>query len=161
MTGMTPRAARRGSLMISPDFSATRAQSFAEILDDLATGGDAPARMRNFSHASGLDWLFAFPGKAEAEPAKDRSAGLFDEPETVEKQPAPPPNFDLDEGKIAAELGLARARSLDDLAKARRAFARRNHPDLFHANLRGKANARMQLAIMLLDRRRKEIEKRR
>ncbi len=67
-------------------------------------------------------------------------------------------SFDLDEDKIAAELGLAAVRSVADLARARRAFALRNHPDLFHQAVRDQANARMQLANMLLDRRRKEIE---
>lgn len=151
--------------MFTPDFSASRAQSFAEILDDLASSGDAAPRSR-ISQPSSQDWLFAFARKAEPAPAKDQRAELFEEAATVEKPtPAPRkaalPNFDLDEGRIATELGLSRARSLEDLAQARRAFARRNHPDLFHASLRGKANARMQLANMLLDRRRKEIEKRR
>jgi hypothetical protein len=190
--------------MFSPDLSASRAPSFAEILDDLAFAGDsAPSRFRsrNSGGATSTDWLFSLFGKeppaeqaktgfgadffAEAqEPdSQEPAAQAAPQPETLVKEtpvkevrakaspakaaPAPevrelvPPSFDLDEAKITAELGLARARSVADLAMARRSFARRNHPDLFHVRFRARANERMQLANMLLDRRRKEIERKR
>ncbi len=155
-----------------------RARSFAEILDDVALAGDerdTAAPGQRFSGASAQDWLFSLldGNSTAAEPAhRDFEAAFFPEAEEASDSPAPrfgtgfdidvetgfETHFDMDEDRIAAELGLAAACSGADLARARRAFALRNHPDRFPASVRAKANARMQLANMLLDRRRKEIE---
>lgn len=149
------------------DGAAVRNRSFAEILDDVAAESEEarePSPMRFFSDPSNQDWLFSLLNKAamQAKPADacvlsgygSAESGDPSAPETVPQ----PPSFDLDEDKIAAELGLAEARSVFDLKRARRAFARRYHPDLFAPALQPLANARMQLANMLLDKRRRELE---
>jgi hypothetical protein len=152
-----------------------RARSFAEILDDVALAGDerdirSPAQRLKGERVQ--DWLFSQFGanSAAEEPARRNfEAAFFADAEEVGEPIAPNfdmasfdmASFEMDEDKIAAELGLAAARSSADLAKARRSFALRNHPDLFQPALRAKANGRMQLANMLLDRRRREIEAKR
>jgi hypothetical protein len=155
---------------------AIRASSFAEILDDVALGTDKRSSSLHFANASGQDWLSSLlkthagvnePPRANVEAAffADGEADVppfdrFEADEVAAETAAIDVEtvFDMDEGKIAAELGLKAARSVAALRQARRAFALRNHPDRFHPSLRDKANQRMQLANMLLDRRRKEIE---
>ncbi|HEY1736570.1 MAG TPA: hypothetical protein VGG12_07990 [Methylovirgula sp.] len=156
---------------------AIRAPSFAEVLDDVALGAETHSSTLHFANASGQDWLSSLlkthakangPPRAHVEAAffADEEAAPFgrfeaDEIETETPAVAVETVLDMDEGRIASELGLKTARSVASLYKARRAFALRNHPDRFHPSLRDKANARMQLANMLLDRRRKEIEAKR
>ena len=144
--------------------AASRNRSFADILDDLDAMAEeadraAPARARQ---ASGPDWLSSLFGRDPAQPQPDRvsveAAFFFDDEELVPEAANEPLSFDLDEGRIAAELGLAAATTTAELQRERRAFARRYHPDLFDGDFKAKANARMQLANMLIDRRRKEIE---
>ncbi len=148
--------------MISPMI---RTRSFAEILDDLAAQSgnatDAASPGRSFSGASGQDWLFSlFAKDAETVASPDvGGAAAFYTDEAGE-------DVGLivemaEEDRIAAELDLDSAATIADLTRARRAFAMRNHPDLFHPRLRALANGRMQLANMLLDRRRREIVARR
>ncbi|MGB8277028.1 MAG: hypothetical protein WCF20_03715 [Methylovirgula sp.] len=139
-----------------------RTGSFAEILDDLVAqsgnGTDAASPGRSFSGASGQDWLFSlFAQDAEtvALPDVGGAAAFYREEAGEDVEPI----LEMaQEDQIAAELDLGSAATLADLARARRAFALRNHPDRFHPALRATANGRMQLANMLLDRRRKEIE---
>lgn len=149
--------------MISPIISPMiRTRSFAEILDDLAAqsgnGTDAASPGRSFSAASGQDWLFSlFAKDAETLASPDvRGAAAFYTEEAGEDVALIVEM--AEEDRIAAELDLDSAATLADLARARRAFALRNHPDRFHPAVRATANGRMQLANMLLDRRRKEIE---
>ncbi len=154
---------------------AIRAPSFAEVLDDVALGTETRSSSLRFANASGQDWLSLLlkthsnvnePPRANVEAAffaDEDALAPFDRFEADEASAEMPKIdvetvFDMDEGKIAAELGLKAARSVAALRQARRAFALRNHPDRFHPSLRDKANQRMQLANMLLDRRRKEIE---
>ena len=166
-------------LSMSSQNGAIRAQSFAEILEDVALGSTRDKAIR-FSNASGQDWLASLlkSHSVEKEPANDFAAAFFTEQDADAEAPpfdrfepdeaitADPPepavevetHLDLDEDKIAAELGLKSANTVAALKKARRLFALRNHPDRFHPSLRDRATARMQLANMLLDRRRKEIE---
>jgi hypothetical protein len=72
------------------------------------------------------------------------------------------PLFDAtaDEDRIAEELDLQAAKNLDDLARIRRGFARRNHPDKLHPRLAELATARMKTANMLIDRRQHELKQR-
>lgn len=137
-----------------------RSPSFAEILDDLAQGGEpAPgSRAGRFSRLSDQDWAFSTIGSDTdaAEPVRqDFEAAFFSDAEDREVEARA---FDLDEDAIAAELGLAVATSLADLTRARRAFALGNHPDIVDSEFRSVANERMQIANMLLDRRRREIK---
>jgi hypothetical protein len=145
--------------------AASRNRSFADILDDLdatAEEADRVAPARATRQASGPDWLSSLFGRDRAQPQPDRvaveSAFFFDDEELVPEAANEPLSFDLDEDRIAAELGLASATTTAELQQARRAFARRYHPDLFDGDFKAKANARMQLANMLIDRRRKDIE---
>lgn len=143
--------------------TASRAASFAEILDDiaLAEAGRASSSFARGLDASGQDWLFSRLGEKAPPPETAETAAratfAYGDLMPEEAQGADEPNFDLDETRIAAELGLAEAGSAADLNQARRAFALRNHPDRWPLALREKANARMQVANMLLDRRRREI----
>lgn len=70
----------------------------------------------------------------------------------AEESPAPeeklPP---IDPDSIAAELGLDRQKASADLARLRRQFAFRNHPDRVAPHLRQRAMIRMQIANMLID----------
>jgi len=136
-----------------------RSPSFTEILDDLSQGDpDAGSRAGRFSGLSDREWAFSTIGSDPdaGEPVRRNfEAAFFSEEEDCE---AATPNFDLDEGKIAAELDLAAATSLADLTRARRAFALRNHPDIVDPAFRSQANERMQIANMMLDRRRREIK---
>jgi hypothetical protein len=149
------------------DGAAVRNRSFAEILDDVAATQDessTPSRMRSFADAAGNDWFFSMLNRAAGAPSKASEAAFFEDgaakEDDVAAEPvaAEPISFDLDEDKIAAELGLASARSVMELKHARRIFARRYHPDLFTSDLQPLANARMQLANMLLDKKRRELE---
>lgn len=138
-----------------------RNRSFAEILDDLivpseeATDRASPTSVwgasrqaRWFPHLAADAAIDISPRAADtaayyAEAADDNAAAM------AEME---------DEDQILVELDLASVATLADLARTRRNFALRNHPDLFHPRLRMIANRRMQLANMLLDRRRREIE---
>jgi hypothetical protein len=53
---------------------------------------------------------------------------------------------------IAGELNLSSARSLSDLQRIRRNFARRNHPDSVPHEQREEATRRMTIANTLIDR---------
>jgi hypothetical protein len=53
--------------------------------------------------------------------------------------------------EVAEELGLTAANSAESLHAARRAFARRNHPDLVAELFRDRATLRMKIANLLID----------
>jgi hypothetical protein len=151
------------------DGAAVRNRSFAEVLDDVAATQDEPSsRPRSFADAANNDWFFSMLNRAASAPVNGNEAAFFedgtsakDDDAAAETVAAEPISFDLDEDKIAAELGLASARSVMELKHSRRIFARRNHPDLFTPDLQPLATARMQLANMLLDKKRRELEGRR
>lgn len=135
-----------------------RSPSFSEILDDLSLAGtdNTASRWPHAPAAGRREWLFSFTGQTATRQTASRPIDW--DVEETEPDAEIAVELDLDEDKIAAELGLVTARSLAELKQARRSFARGNHPDLFAPALRAKANARMQLANMLLDRARKDIE---
>jgi hypothetical protein len=142
--------------------SMIRTRSFAEILDDLVSDGDegtdAASRGRSVSGASESGWWHSqFATNAETVLSPDIGSVADFYAEQVEESDEPIVEM-TDEDRIVVELDLASAATLADLAQARRAFALHNHPDRFHPALRAKANGRMQLANMLIDRRRREIE---
>ncbi len=138
-----------------------RQPSFSDILEDLAFD---PHAAEDFGAAmpaaSNPDWLFhVFAAAAEDVVADSQSSrAAYYEADSEE----PPVLVSLsEEERIIAELELQTAKTLDDLARIRRAFARRNHPDLMlHPRLAEQANARMKIANMLIDRRRKELARR-
>lgn len=61
------------------------------------------------------------------------------------------PPLTTDPHDIALELGLAGARSGEDLHRARRRFALANHPDRLDPGLRETATRRMMIANRLVD----------
>src|SRR6185437_14165828 len=86
-----------------------RNPSFAEILDDLAAESEpeTDSRAGRFSGVSGGEWAFSTFGKKADAAEPDR--GVFDSAffPDMEEREIRAPEFDLDEGRIARELGLA------------------------------------------------------
>ncbi|WP_297298949.1 hypothetical protein [uncultured Methylovirgula sp.] len=139
---------------------AIRQPSFADVLEDVALTPEEGAEIDSvLAPAAQPDWLFQiFAAAAEAAVAAQSSAAAYREA-TGEAQPSLAP---LDEEeRVAMELDLANTASLDDLARIRRDFARRNHPDMLHPGLSEQATARMKIANMLIDQRARELKARR
>ncbi len=136
-----------------------RQPSFADVLEDLAlnpsdTGESDPAP----TPAGHPDWLFhIFAAAAEAVAVAESSAAAYRE--AAGETPLVFAALN-DEERVAAELDLGAARNLDDLARVRRSFARRNHPDMLHPGLSEQATTRMKIANMLIDRRERELRRR-
>jgi hypothetical protein len=135
-----------------------RQPSFADVLEDVALApDDAPLSDDAPATASQPDWLFHIFADAAAAVVAARSSATAYHEAADEAQPI----ADLgDDERVAAELDLASATSLDDLARIRRGFARRNHPDMLHPGLSDQATARMKAANMLIDRRARELKRR-
>lgn len=74
------------------------------------------------------------------------------DPKIPEPPIMPPHLARLGEKEVAEDLGILPTDSSETLAERRRAFARLNHPDSVDALFRDKANTRMMLANMLIDR---------
>lgn len=139
-----------------------RTRSFAEVLDDLVLPSDAAteaaSQARSVLGASRSGgWFPFFAIDAETVTAPDVGGSALYYADEANDLVAPIVDIE-DEDRIAVELDLDSVTTFADLARTRRAFALRNHPDLFHPRLRAMANRRMQLANMLLDRRRGKIE---
>lgn len=69
----------------------------------------------------------------------------------LEKQPAADPEPSTDPDDISRELGLGSGKKAEELARLRRSFAFRNHPDRVAPHLRDRAMTRMKVANMLID----------
>lgn len=69
----------------------------------------------------------------------------------VHLQPTLDDLFFLDPETISKELGIRPKSSHEELDRARRAFAKRYHPDRVPENLRERAALRMQIANVLID----------
>jgi hypothetical protein len=140
---------------------AIRQPSFADVLEDVTlvpddTPGMDPAPPAG---ASQPDWLFhIFAAAAEAAVAAQSSFAAYRE---AAGEASPSIAALGEEERVVVELDLASAKSLDDLTRIRRSFARRNHPDMVHPGLSEQATARMKIAHMLLDRRARELKARR
>lgn len=131
---------------------------FASLLDELIAEQEDRAAVRG---AVTLDYLSvadelsgrisiseerARAGYREAAeddaPARPRMS-----PQAARSDPVPP----TDRDSVARELGLGRRTHIDDLDRARREFAFRNHPDRVSEHLRAHAMIRMQIANTLID----------
>jgi hypothetical protein len=140
-----------------------RQPSFADILEDVALApheafDDAFDQDQTVPAPINQDWLFhIFVEAAEAITLRRPDAYRENACEIFQT-----PLFDatVDEDHIAAELDLPAAKNLDDLARIRRSFARRNHPDTLHPSLAELATTRMKTANMLIDRRALELRER-
>lgn len=102
----------------------------AEELGKISLSGDAVAAHYSDTKAleAELNALFEAAGRSAAEEA-----------------------LSVDPSEISRELGLGTKRTADDLARLRRAFAFKNHPDRVPTHLRQRAVLRMQVANMLID----------
>ncbi len=137
-----------------------RPLSFSDILDNMAgedqPGGDGDWRP-NREIRPDMGWFFhllslAATPEGRAEEIHAHRVDPYDE-NHVEL-----PSFAADDDdSIAAELALSRIKNLVELKQIRRAFALRNHPDLFHPSMRPRATRRMKVANMLIDRRSREL----
>jgi hypothetical protein len=143
-----------------------RPLSFSEILDEIYfTAADSVMR-RAEPHADNGDWLFqlfAERAQAAADSTRGNAKAFADRISAYREAEgdvaaAPPMS---EEDRVGAELELDGAATIGDLKRIRRAFALRNHPDLFRPGSGAQATSRMKIANMLIDRRRKEIESRR
>ena len=136
-----------------------RQPSFADILEDIALAPEAAAELGNASISPGHpDWLFhIFAAAAEAAVIREAPARAYSEAASDSS----PIAALSEEEDVAAELDLASTKSLADLARIRRGFARRNHPDMLHPGISEQATARMKIANMLIDRRARELKGRR
>jgi hypothetical protein len=79
-------------------------------------------------------------------PAADAPDGDSQEPGPVVRELGP-----ADPAVITDELGLGRIRTVREILRTRRAFALRNHPDLFPPEQRELATQRMRIANILTD----------
>jgi hypothetical protein len=137
-----------------------RQPSFADVLEDVALAPHEEFVEDEGPSASvNQDWLFHIFVEAAAEVAPRRPDAYREN--TGEFFQTPLFDATADEDSIAAELDLPAAKNLDDIARVRRNFARRNHPDLLHPRLAELATARMKTANMLIDRRARELTQRR
>jgi hypothetical protein len=141
-----------------------RPLSFAEILDEIYLTAEDSVTRRAEPQADNRDWLFQMFAEPAEPGAASGKAKAFDERISAyreadgDRAAAPPIS---EEDRVAAELELESAATIADLKRIRRAFALRNHPDLFQPGSGTQATLRMKIANMLIDRRRKEIESRR
>ncbi len=136
-----------------------RQPSFADVLQDVALAPhEAFDEDQTVSATINQEWLFHIFVEA-AEAIAPRRPDAYRENAGEIFQTA---LFDatVDEDRIAAELDLPAAKNLDDLARIRRGFARRNHPDTLHPSLAELATTRMKTANMLIDRRALELRAR-
>lgn len=130
----------RGKPSVQLDYLAV-----AEELGKISLTGEAVAA--EYGKASKgleaeLDAIFAAAGRAAA------AGGLAGE---AAGNPAGEEGPSIDPGEISRELGLGKKRSVDELARLRRAFAFKNHPDRVPTHLRQRAMLRMQVANSLID----------
>jgi hypothetical protein len=148
---------------------------FARLLDDLFAAGAAeekagveeetaqPAPTISFDYLSVVEELHSGRIRVSDEEAsaeyRDATATIEEALREIEMKRAeivaPPMEPELlpsvEPIDIARELKLDRIAKLDDLARARRAFAFDNHPDRVAVELRERAITRMQIANMLID----------
>jgi hypothetical protein len=143
-----------------------RPLSFAEILDEIYFAAEDSVMRRAEPQADNRDWLFqlfAEPAESAADGASGKAEAFAERISAyreAEGDRAAAPAVSEEE-RVAAELELEGATTIGDLKRIRRAFALRNHPDLFRPGSGAQATSRMKIANMLIDRRRKEIESRR
>jgi hypothetical protein len=138
-----------------------RPLSFSDILDNMAGEdqlGDDEDWRPNREIRPDMGWFFHLLSLAAA------PEGQAEEIRAQRSDPYGENRIDLpllaaadDDDSIAAELALSRVKNLAELKQIRRAFALRNHPDLFQPNMRPRATRRMKVANMLIDRRSREL----
>ncbi|HWG03863.1 MAG TPA: hypothetical protein VG271_02510 [Beijerinckiaceae bacterium] len=139
----------------------TEGEGFTRLVSGLERENDssldeplAPVGWRN------LPWIEG-DGAANPDLWADRLAWLDlgdeataeDAPDSERQEPAPVVRElgPADPAAITDELGLGRIRTAPEILRTRRAFALRNHPDLFPPEMRELATQRMRIANILTD----------
>ena len=140
------------------------AQTFGQVLDELARSGDSRG-----PYAKPLERSFATlaptiepDAEGRSDPAERWDQALDWIAESAEAGGAANPARPLsdDPESIAAELGLADAHSHDELNRARRRFMWDNHPDRRPDAPRELVNRRVAIANMLIDRAHRALARR-
>ncbi len=129
-------------------------RDFAALLDDIMREeAEVPADTASTPHV--VDYLAVLDELAgrvhiahEEAVAGYRDAILEEEVFTLDPEIEV---MDADPAVVERELGLAAAKSLEELNQRRRTFALGNHPDRVRPELRDIALRRMQIANMLVD----------
>jgi hypothetical protein len=130
--------------------------SFESVLDEFERPADEAEEPTPLESALGAAFAtFAPPvdfgrhGLAAADRWEHVLDWIADPPESAGR---PAAALNVDPEAIAAELGLSRATSRDDLKRARRRFMWENHPDRRPDAPPELANRRVAIANMLIDR---------
>lgn len=137
--------------------------AFERVLDEVGRSDDRE-RWAPRGRASGRPFAtFAAPvdpGPASGgpNPSWERALEWIAEPPEFAAATAPATLSDNPES-IAAELGLTRAHTREQLKRARRRFMWENHPDRRHDAPRDLANRRVAIANMLIDRAEQALRK--
>jgi len=140
-------------------------QDFASLLDELLAAdrdlASGPAPTVPFDYLSVAEELHSGRIKvsAEAVTAEYRETAAVPEAEleallaatTLIQETDPADDLPVEPEAISRELGLTNASAPAELARLRRAFAFKNHPDRVAPHLRQRAMLRMQVANMLID----------
>jgi hypothetical protein len=136
-------------------------RDFAALLDELMAAerereNDARRPSVQFDYLAIAEELAKIPLSGEAVAARygETSSGLEAELDALFEaagKPTAEEAFSVDPSEISRELGLGKTRTTADLARLRRAFAFKNHPDRVPTHLRQRAVLRMQVANMLID----------
>lgn len=123
---------------------------FRSLLDELmkTAAVDEPARGVGGLSWDVLDIVVEFQ-RAAGTPSRAPRRDVYPDEHAAEHPPIELPP--ADRRTVAGELGLHPDMTLDDLGRARRVFARRNHPDGLPCHLRDLATARMTTANTLID----------
>jgi hypothetical protein len=140
-----------------------RPLSFSDVLDMVSEGQPAPRGegVRSSPEIrADIGWLLHLVSSAAAPHDGLASAMKRDHRADTYTEDYVEPTMVVkadDDDSIAAELALSRVTSLKELKQIRRAFALRNHPDLFEPSVQPLATRRMKAANMLIDRRGREL----
>lgn len=130
---------------------ASSSPSFADLLDEMMA--EAGREHDGASLQPTLDYLAVAEELHSGRITIDakRAASAYGEylEERKAAEPEPMPSIEPDD--IARELGLKQRQRAEELDRARREFAKHNHPDRVPEHLRARAIIRMQVANMLID----------
>jgi hypothetical protein len=139
--------------------------SFAQVLDEVARAGDSDWRLsRTLGH---LFDTIAPPTRSDAgaefptDERWDQALDWIEAPQEAASAPKPAALPSADPDAIAAEIGLTRALTHEELKRARRRFMWNNHPDRRPDVPRELANRRVAIANMLFDKAQQALTPRR
>jgi hypothetical protein len=130
--------------------------TFERVLDEVERSDGRPVRVgRSLGHpfATFSAPIDSRPGESLAPSERwDRALDWIAEPHEAAGVARPPVALSDNPDSIAAELGLSRVLTRDQLKRTRRRFMWDNHPDRRPEIPRDLANRRVAIANMLIDR---------